>query len=319
LLTPNKFDLAFQMAHTKQTARKSTGGRVPRHQLAPRNGQAEPEIQNPSEWLDIPRPLAGDFGPLLQQALERVGATEEPEYIARHVTRDGVGQWQVMVLLPAARRFPDAEPWTVRIFGDEQTETVTRAAQQALTELTERYHGFLLRPFGHLPVRDQSNPHWRRRVENLGDPSHATYAPDSAVMARYARAAFNLQHLTEMRSQYRAKTIKELTAKLGEKDRKIRLLSMRDREYKTANNELHEQVQHLQHERATHLAQLQQLQEESAALIAQHQHLFEMNTGLLNHLQQAADTIQDLENQIADLEEDPEEIVPMEEDSEIED
>jgi hypothetical protein len=34
--------LLIQMARTKMTARKSTGGRVPRHQLAPREPHPEP-------------------------------------------------------------------------------------------------------------------------------------------------------------------------------------------------------------------------------------------------------------------------------------
>jgi hypothetical protein len=34
--------LLLQMARTKRTARKSTGGKVPRHQLAPREPRPEP-------------------------------------------------------------------------------------------------------------------------------------------------------------------------------------------------------------------------------------------------------------------------------------
>jgi hypothetical protein len=34
--------LLLQMAHTKRTARKSTGGRAPHHQLAPREPRPEP-------------------------------------------------------------------------------------------------------------------------------------------------------------------------------------------------------------------------------------------------------------------------------------
>ena len=52
------YALLLHMAHTKQTARKSTGGGVPRRQLAPRNGEQgsgseQPPLQNPSEWVDM--------------------------------------------------------------------------------------------------------------------------------------------------------------------------------------------------------------------------------------------------------------------------
>jgi hypothetical protein len=36
------YNLLLQMAHTKTTARKSTGGRAPRHPLAPREPRPKP-------------------------------------------------------------------------------------------------------------------------------------------------------------------------------------------------------------------------------------------------------------------------------------
>jgi hypothetical protein len=37
--------MLLQMARTKKTARKSTGGRVPHHQLAPREPRPEPTVE----------------------------------------------------------------------------------------------------------------------------------------------------------------------------------------------------------------------------------------------------------------------------------
>jgi hypothetical protein len=128
------------MAHTKQTARKSTGGGVPRRQLAPRNGEQgsgseQPPLQQPSEWVEIHNPLACGFGPLVQQALERLEITTVATYLARHGTADGESVWEVIVQVPASPLFPEEQPWSVRVQGAEQAETVTRAAHLVLTVL----------------------------------------------------------------------------------------------------------------------------------------------------------------------------------------
>ena len=42
MILPLRCNLLLQMARTKHTARKSAGGRAPRHQLAPREPRPEP-------------------------------------------------------------------------------------------------------------------------------------------------------------------------------------------------------------------------------------------------------------------------------------
>jgi hypothetical protein len=86
------------MARTKQTARKSTGGRVPRHQLAPR------EHRTTDTFLS-------EFGmpTLLWRVLHDVGYPEgqEPVYSwnESQLVEDGIAV--VEITIPALGDFPD--------------------------------------------------------------------------------------------------------------------------------------------------------------------------------------------------------------------
>jgi hypothetical protein len=242
------------MARTKQTARKSTGGRVPRHQLAPRNGEpgSEPEqppAQNPSEWVDITNPLACGFGPILQQALERFEATTTATYLARHVTIEGESQWEVMVLMPSSPLFPEEVPWSVRVRGAEQAETITRAAHRALTELTERHHSdyAFQAPQSYYPVRDQSDLAWWRRVQYLRRPVHVTYDPDTAASVDYSIAMFNMERETHFRSQENAKQAKDAKKELSESQQQVQTLQAQVQMLQAENQELTTSRDGIQH------------------------------------------------------------------------
>ena len=118
------------MARTKLTARKSTGGRAPRHQLVPR------EPRRKSKFL-------GEFGmpTLLWRVLNSVGYPEgkEPRY---YWNREQLGDEtliSVEAIVPARGDDPNWGGWFYESKGRTPEEAASRAAFAILREIMERF------------------------------------------------------------------------------------------------------------------------------------------------------------------------------------
>lgn len=281
---------------------------MPRKPLAPRHtGESSGSANHMSEWISVEKPEAGGFGPLLVGALATLGIREDPEYEARHLIKDGRSMWEVRVRIPASPRVPDDDYWTVRLYGADMMETITLAAHEALTELTEYYHQDMARPYGYFPVRDQTQDSWRQMVENLSDPEHATYDPDRAVLVDYSTAMFNLYEQSDVHKQKMAADLRAVQRQLKEQqDRTVHL--------EGTNQHLRTRVAGLQVTASTLTgvveardATVDELQQEVTQLQT-------TNEGLVEQLHNAMAEINDLEYEL-EQHEPPEPVEPEEFDS----
>jgi hypothetical protein len=93
-----------------------------------------------------------------------------------------MGQCEVSVMIP----FNPTEPWSGSIIGSELDTGVELMAHIALTSLCEDHLAATTAlPIVFLPIRDQENPIWQKRLEavsNLKDPQFHT---GMTSLARY--------------------------------------------------------------------------------------------------------------------------------------
>jgi hypothetical protein len=274
---------------------------VPRRQLAPRNGEPgsgseQPPLQSPSEWVDLPNPLACGFGPVVQQTLERLEITTVATYLARHGTVDGESVWEVMVLMPASPLFPEEQPWSVLVRGVEQAETVTRAAHRALTVLVERHHDDLRCPQGYFPIRDQSTLSWWRRVEHLRRPSRSSYDPDTAAVVDYSRAMFNMELETYTRSQAYAKEAKDAKKQLAAALAQVQSL-------KTSYATLQRDTTRYKEDLGESIDRCEELTQMNDQYEHHNQTLMQTNAQAFEYITHLEGTLDDLEDQLDNIQE----------------
>ena len=191
------------MARTKQTARKSTGGCVPRGQLAPRHQV----LQNRSEWTRMTATDVGEFGALIQEGLWAMHIQREPRYKARHGTLEGVSTWEIRVKIPSHPQYPGLRDIVVQESGANRKATLLTAAYKAHLEMTSTYH-HELGPYGLLPTTNQPDLRWRTRVQQIGDPNHPMYDPDRSILVHYATTLRGLHEQVVERKDQQLSTAK---------------------------------------------------------------------------------------------------------------
>ncbi|KAL6839276.1 hypothetical protein ACP4OV_030948 [Aristida adscensionis] len=189
------------MARTKQTARKSTGGRVPTRQLAPR----ETRLRDRSEWLHLPAEDAGMFGTLIQEGLTHMRVMEKPKYKIRHGTLGGRPTWEAKVKIPSHPLYVTYKDIKVKEYGPSKETTLLMAAFRA-----------------HLVVQ-------------LEDPADPQYDPHRAIVVHYSCAVADL---VEKTAEERDRELSRARATAERQESTIATLQARVLELETARTRL---------------------------------------------------------------------------------
>jgi hypothetical protein len=134
------------------------------------------------------------FPRVLWDALIRLGYHWPiPFYHCRPFQAHGFNVCKVRVEIP----FDPMMPWMGAIIGSEIDDAVEKMAHTDLTSLCEHSLNTTAdMPFSLFPIHDQEDPVWQQRLEAMSNLKSPHFDTGWAVMPKYARYLFILQHST---------------------------------------------------------------------------------------------------------------------------
>jgi hypothetical protein len=105
-----------------------------------------------------------------------------PVYRGRMFKAHGQDRCEVSVTLALS----PIEPWGTTIVSIELDETVEQPAHVTLTVLYEsRLDDTAVMPIALFPIREQEEPMWRQRLQDVTDPEGPHFHAGMAVMTKY--------------------------------------------------------------------------------------------------------------------------------------
>ena len=154
-LSHQGYMLMVQMARTKQTARKSIGGRAPSRQLAPRTRQRHTFL--------------GEFGmpTLLWRVLHFAGYHELPQYRWIEEYVEGQPWYEVRQTIPARTQPPFWQEWKAESEGKTPWEAAQVVAFEMLSQICQQHGDALTGSAASVfPWVDPSTTNWEQRSQN---------------------------------------------------------------------------------------------------------------------------------------------------------
>ena len=134
------------------------------------------------------------FPNLFWRELQYFGHTEPPTYVGKQFHERGESDCTIHVAVPTNYAVnPAWEAWTVSVTGSDIDETWDAAALCALTQFCEEHkHEVAGTPFAYLPIRDQSDPEWRLRMDFVNDVGHPSFNPYMAMSVYHSASLYPL-------------------------------------------------------------------------------------------------------------------------------
>jgi hypothetical protein len=141
------------------------------------------------------------FPTLLRDVLQYFGNTETPTYHGRSYRQFGLGCCKIQVDILAHPTDPIMTAWFTTARGDYLDDTLERVVHQALTEFYECHLPVLDgTTIVLLPVQNESNAVWSKRLATVGDPELPTHHAGWTLMPCYSQHVSSLlQEVTSTR------------------------------------------------------------------------------------------------------------------------
>jgi hypothetical protein len=118
-----------------------------------------------------------DFPLLLWDALVQIGyGATALEYYSRLFEKHGLQRYEVYVDILSLPVFPDGSLWSTWAIGADMDDAMEKVAHMALTALcSQNMAATAGTPISLYPIQDRSDPHWKARMNEVGNVFQVHY------------------------------------------------------------------------------------------------------------------------------------------------